>query len=193
MKFRSLSDDEGVLGRLSDRSAFHQRLRSGCRSDLLPRLAHCFLAERSRGGAAAGDAASGLLLPAAGWRELSRPRGERRQEDRQRSAGAEARVARDLSGEVQRSKRAMRARRRALERSGAERDRASARIWKLAVAAAERRRKTRWRWITSTASWPRSSRARSRDCRWRAWSWSGLRQEGGRSQRTAGARSAGAG
>jgi hypothetical protein len=168
--------DDSVGRRRRDRaaersSAVHQRLCERA-ARFAASAGALFSGERSPGGAAAGDRASGVFLPAAGWRQLSRACGERRQEDGQRSAGAEARTARTdrrSASEAARGGRhgdgagAIGTRDRGVQRGSGE----------PAVVATEARRRRRWRWITSIGSWPRSSRGRSRDCRWRDWNWSG--------------------
>ena len=145
-----------------------------------------FSGERSCGGAKVGHRTSGVFLPVAGWRQLSRARGERGQEDGQRSAGAEARVARTdrrSASEAARGGRygggagATGARDRRIQRGSG----------KPCGRCNRCRRKRRWRWITSIASWPRSSRGRNRDCRWRVWNWSacGRRTAGRASSKSA--------
>ena len=90
---RIFRSQPGVVGRLRDTL----RLTNGfaqAPQGLLPRLARCFLVSDRAAAQRLADGASRLLLPAAGRRQLSRPRGQRRPQDRRRSAGAEARAAR---------------------------------------------------------------------------------------------------
>ena len=178
-----------MTGRLSD----HLRFTNGFAraAGLLPRLAHCFLA-KDRAAAqklAAEHPEFFFLLP-----DGVSYHGHAVSGGKKTGSGPLAlkRELRELTGEVQVKQRAVEGTATALEQlereiAGFSEDLESLR------SCSRARRKTRWRWITSIASWPKSSRGRSRDCRWRGWSWSGLRQEGGRARRTAGARSAVAG
>ena len=62
---------------------------------ILPKLRHGYLVENGGAGAATGERAYACILPDAGGRVLPQRDGDRRQAGERRSAGAEARTARD--------------------------------------------------------------------------------------------------
>ena len=125
---------------------------------LLPRLARCFLAEDRRAAQRLGAAVSRSLLPAARWRLLSRPRRQRRQEDRQRSAGSEARAARADRSLSAPSKANWYARRTCWKGWSAT-FRRLPESWSSSAPSSSSRRRRRSPSITRSASWPRRSRA----------------------------------
>ena len=88
-----IGPETGIIGRLSDGLRFTNGL-TNAPAALLPRLARCFLADGRESAQRLATAISRPLFPAARRCLLSRPRGQRRKEDEQRPAGAQARVAR---------------------------------------------------------------------------------------------------
>ena len=165
-----LNSTEGLTGRLSD----HLRFTNGfalAPKQLLPRLAHCFLAV-DRGAAQKlatqhpdlffllpdgvsyhGHAVSGGKKTGSGPLALKRELRELMTE-----VGAKHKAVEETAAQA----RAAGSRNRQLER----------RPGKLAGAAAEPGKRSAWRWITSIASWPKNSPALNRGCRWRVWNWS---------------------
>ena len=88
-----IGPETGIAARLSD----SLRLTNGFNDravDLLPRVSLCFLAEDRAAAQRLADRLSAPLFPAPRWRLLPRPHRDRRQENRRRPAGHEARGAR---------------------------------------------------------------------------------------------------
>ena len=176
----SLAGDEGVIGRLSDHLRFTNGFASAPR-DLLPRLAHCFLAKDR---AAAQRLATAhpeffFLLP-----DGVSYHGHAVSGGKKTGSGPLAlkRELRELTGEVQVKQRAVEGDGRRRWSNWSARSPDSARIWRACGPCSRRRRKTRWRWITSIGKLAEEfTRAQSRLSVARL-ELERLRQEGGRAR-----------
>ncbi len=176
---RNWARPTGIVGRLSDHLRFTNGLTQPRPHDLLPRLAPLLPGRRSRRGAAVWRWRIPMLLPASRRRQLPRPCGERRQEDRQRTAGAEARTARADRRVSRRSSRAVDETAAQARSSWSARSPALDRRSGSGCAALQQKQEKEALALDhEIARWPRSSRGRSRESRWRGWSWSGCGEEG---------------
>ncbi len=176
----TLAGDEGVAGRLSDHLRFTNGFASAPR-DLLPRLAHCFLA-KDRAAAqrlAIEHPEFFFLLP-----DGVSYHGHAVSGGKKTGSGPLAlkRELRELTGEVQVKQRAVEETRPRRWINWSARSPDSARIWKACGRCNRTRRKKRWRWITSIGKLAEEfTRAQSRLSVARL-ELERLRQEGGRAR-----------
>ena len=162
-----IGPETGILSRLSDSLRLTNGLTDRA-ATLLPRVSLCFVAEDRAVRPAPGHQLSAPLFPDHRRALLSRPHRHRRQEDRQRSAGHEARSARTGRRAGGPSRRRWTSRSPAW-RIWTARSASWPPNWSACAACSRPAKKTASRWITKCANWPTIPIAPTRASPSRAW------------------------